>query len=102
MRAPHDIATLEERVRAFSKRLNPSLEGITAKLIEEANELHDAPMDMAEAADLFLVLTHLMIKQNRTLDDLVYAAHCKMDCNERRKWHPADANGIHRHVKEAV
>ena len=97
-----DLQTLEERVRDFTKRVfpNASLEGITAKIREEAEELDDSPSDMTEAADVMIALASLMVRQGRTLDDLVYAAHLKMDCNERRDWHPADARGVHRHVKE--
>lgn len=86
--------------QTFTKRTPHS---ITAHLLREAAELHAAPSDNEEWADVVFLAVALI--QDGTPDaprDLIGALRAKLAKNQRRVWGVPDADGVVEHLAEGV
>ena len=96
------LDALIARVAEFQQRRFPD-QSVAAKmnhLKREADEVGKNPGDRLEWADVFLLLLGGLWKQDMTFDDLLIAAHQKMDINNDRQWGEPDADGVHHHIEE--
>ena len=94
---------LFERVVDFQKRKFPN-QPFSAKakhLMGEVEEWMADPHDRKEAADCFILVLACADKQGITLEQLIEAAHAKMDENNLRRWSAPDADGVYHHLEEA-
>ena len=66
----------------------------------EVEEWRNQPGDIMEAADALILVAGCALKQGFTLEELLTAAHQKMDVNNLRQWGAADADGVHHHVED--
>lgn len=80
---------------AVTKFGKPNHTGLAAHVLEEAIELHEAPEDREEEADILILLFH-----KRTAVELAEAVRQKMAKNYRRKWNPPDERGVVNHVDD--
>jgi hypothetical protein len=98
------LAALELAVRTgkFQRERFPHqpVEAKIRHLIREANELLEAPTDIVENADVLILALGINAVNGRTLEELIAAALEKLAVCEKRKWHAADAEGVHHHVEE--
>lgn len=67
-----------------------------AHMAQEVGELLDAPDDVEEMADVFLLLAH-----GSQGVDLAGAVRAKLEKNKRRQWGQPDADGVVNHTAEA-
>lgn len=91
---------LQWQVETFTQRTPHS---ITNHLLREAAELHAAPDDDSEWADVFL-LTVALIQDGtaRSPRDLIAACRAKLDKNKTRIWGKPDAHGVVEHIAEGI
>ena len=68
-------------------------------LFLEVAELRDAPNDISEAADCYLLLSDAVRRSGRTFEDFVQAIETKLSINEKRRWKKPDENGVSEHVE---
>lgn len=69
-----------------------------AHLKKEVRELEEAPSDLVEMADCYILLLNLAEMAG---GDLLTEAKKKMKVNRARKWGKPDADGVCLHIKEA-
>lgn len=96
------LQALWNRQNEFQRRVFPN-QTVEAKLKHLKREVDEAmanPSDRLEWADCLLLLFAAAAKQGLTLDDLLIAAHQKIDINNDRQWHAPDRDGVCAHVKE--
>lgn len=92
---------MQDEIGVFTEKTFP---GATAKskalhLAEEAQEAANDPSDVIEWADCMILLLDGARRSGFSTDDLFQAVTKKMEINKRRKWQPADENGVFHHVK---
>ncbi|HMP82764.1 MAG TPA: DUF550 domain-containing protein [Verrucomicrobiota bacterium] len=87
------------RVRQFQKRTFPhqSLNGKLNHAAREIEEIRKRPEDISEHADLLILAIAVAGDQGFTPEQLIAAAHEKMDINFLRKWSAPDAAGVCSH-----
>lgn len=97
-----EFSTLQRLVCDWAKEKFPdqTLAGKEAHLRKELQELLDSDLkDVTEMADCVLLMLQLADAQDKKLLLEVFA---KFKINRERTWAPADADGVHSHVKEPV
>ena len=68
-------------------------------LKEEVDELIEAPGDITEFADCFILLVQAAKRSGFNMNDLYKASREKHRINTQREWGAPDANGVVKHVK---
>jgi hypothetical protein len=94
---------LVKRVDEFQSRVFPhqSFDSKAEHLGREVMEWRKAPQLIMECADVFLLTLGCACKQGFTVEQLLSAAHEKMDINNLRRWSHPDEQGVHHHIEEA-
>ncbi len=69
-------------------------------LKKEVNELIEAPYDIEEYADGFLLLIDAARIAGHTMEDIGLAMMDKFDKNRHRKWGKPDKNGAVEHIRD--
>lgn len=92
------IDGLFEEVRAWQRSTFPAAtrHSVATHLLEEAQELHAAPDDDEEVADVAMLLAGMMGGAQ-----LVWAVRRKLELCKLRKWGQPDADGVVRHEVSA-
>lgn len=67
-------------------------------LIEEAEELADAPYDRMEYADVLLLTVDAARRAGISPRELLHHAFAKLQINRRRKWGKVNAQGYVKHI----
>lgn len=90
------------RVAEFQSRVFPESKtsATLAHLAREVEELRADPDDLSEFADVLILTLGAAAKQGFTPEQLLTAAHQKMDVNNLRRWSAPDAEGVCQHVEE--
>ena len=94
------LQQLQNRIEAFQRRKFPK-QPADAKLAHchrEITELRADPNDISEWADVLILFLGAAACQCISSEDLIRAAHAKMDVNECRKWGEPDGEGVCRHI----
>lgn len=95
------LRKLFDRVAEFQQRNFPH-QSLDSKLVgaqREIGELRNAPDDLSEWADVLIFFFGAADKKGLTPDQLIAAAHAKMDVNVLRRWDKPDADGVHHHIE---
>lgn len=66
-------------------------------LQREIQEIIDEPDDVEEYADALILLIDSARMAGIVADDLLDAAFSKLEVNKKRKWKPADEEGVFEH-----
>ncbi len=97
------LRLLFRRVEKFQDRNFPG-QPLDAKFIHlghEVEELRQAPGDLSEWADVLILYLGAAATQKITLEELLTAAHAKMDENNLRRWSKPDASGVCHHIEDS-
>lgn len=96
------VQQLQDRIVRWQRATfpNQTVTGQLNHLQREVGEAIKDPNDITEWADMFILFLGSAGRNFFVVPDLIAAAHAKMDINEKRQWHAADADGVHRHVEE--
>jgi hypothetical protein len=99
---PSAVQQLQDRIVRFQLKTFPNqpLDGQLAHLAREVGETRKDPNDITEWADMFILFLGSAGRNFFVTADLIAAAHAKMDINEKRKWKPADVEGVHEHAED--
>lgn len=88
------------QIETFPKRTPHS---ITKHLLKEAHELHAAPTDDEEWADVFFLCAALIHDGTPNAPrDLISALRAKLAKNKARTWGTPDADGVVEHIAEGA
>ena len=66
-------------------------------LIREVNEIIEEPDDVEEYADALILLIDAARMAGIPADDLLDRCFEKLEVNKKRKWKPADEEGVYEH-----
>ena len=69
-------------------------------LKEEVEEVLQAPGDIMEYADCFMLLLNALMNAGFTVNDLLYASWAKLSENQKREWIGPLENGNYKHKKK--
>ena len=96
-----DIQALQDRIEEFQRSRFPDqkLSGKFAHLAREVDELRANTDDPMEWADVFILFLGAAAMHDLSVTALLVFADSKLTICEKRKWGPADVDGVHHHIE---
>lgn len=99
------LQRLQDRIHAWHLKTFPGQPAVAKlkHLVKEiTTELIPDIKARAEWADVFILFLCAAAMEGLTADDLIQAAHHKMDINVMRKWSKPDKDGVIEHIREST
>ena len=96
-----DVQALQDRIQQFQLSRFPE-QNLIGKLNHCARELQELIADVddpMEWADVFILFLGAAAMHDLSVTALLVFADSKLTICEKRKWGPADADGVHHHIE---
>ena len=103
MSYPVDVNDLQYDLKSWTEKQFPSrnMRSILNHLRKEIAELEEAPDDIMEFADCFMLLFDAASYQGLHMSDIWRAMGEKLEINKARKWGKPNSEGFVEHIKQS-